>query len=60
MVLFRLYCHPWYIDYEHYPNGAADMAGYWQRRAFLAELSSLTAVQTGIRTTSTCSPTAEM
>lgn len=24
-----LFHHPWYINHDHYPNGAADMAGYW-------------------------------
>jgi hypothetical protein len=30
-----LFCHPWYIDYEQYPNGAADMAGYWAEARIL-------------------------
>ncbi|KAF4813317.1 hypothetical protein CGCTS75_v013758 [Colletotrichum tropicale] len=25
-TLFR---HPWYTDHDQYPNGVADMAGYW-------------------------------
>ncbi|KAL6361371.1 hypothetical protein LRP88_04839 [Fusarium phalaenopsidis] len=24
-----LFKHPWYVDYDQYLNGAADMAGYW-------------------------------
>ncbi|KAK7934571.1 hypothetical protein PG985_000066 [Apiospora marii] len=24
-----LFQHSWYVDYDQYPNGAADMAGYW-------------------------------
>ncbi|KAM0328054.1 hypothetical protein ACHAQA_005456 [Verticillium albo-atrum] len=24
-----LFYHPWYMDHEQYPNGAADLAGYW-------------------------------
>ncbi|KAK8112194.1 uncharacterized protein PG998_008651 [Apiospora kogelbergensis] len=24
-----LFQHSWYLDYDQYPNGAADMAGYW-------------------------------
>lgn len=30
-----LFQHPWYIDYEQYPNGAADMAGYWAESRIL-------------------------
>ncbi len=33
-----LFCHPWYIDYEQYPNGAADMAGYWAEACILGEV----------------------
>ena len=24
-----LFCHPWYRDYDQYPNGIADCVGYW-------------------------------
>lgn len=24
-----LFCHPWYRDYDQYPNGVADSVGYW-------------------------------
>ncbi|KAK7964464.1 hypothetical protein PG988_011438 [Apiospora saccharicola] len=24
-----LFHHPWYVDHDQYPSGAADMAGYW-------------------------------
>lgn len=30
-----LICHPWYIDYEQYSNGAADMSGYWAEARIL-------------------------
>ncbi|KAK0736494.1 hypothetical protein B0T21DRAFT_288287 [Apiosordaria backusii] len=31
-TLFR---HPWYADYEQYPNGVADMVGYWAESRIL-------------------------
>ncbi|KAK4204302.1 hypothetical protein QBC40DRAFT_293050 [Triangularia verruculosa] len=24
-----LFTHPWYVDYDQYPNSVADMVGYW-------------------------------
>jgi hypothetical protein len=24
-----LFCHPWYRDYDQYPEGIADCVGYW-------------------------------
>ncbi len=24
-----LFCHPWYRDYDQYPEGIADSVGYW-------------------------------
>lgn len=24
-----LFCHPWYRDYDQYPDGVADCVGYW-------------------------------
>ncbi|KAM6523988.1 hypothetical protein FSOLCH5_004595 [Fusarium solani] len=30
-----LFKHPWYVDYDQYPNGAADMAGYWAESRIL-------------------------
>jgi hypothetical protein len=24
-----LFCHEWYRDYDHYPEGIADCVGYW-------------------------------
>ncbi|KAM6535529.1 hypothetical protein FALCPG4_005085 [Fusarium falciforme] len=30
-----LFKHPWYVDYDQYPNGVADMAGYWAESRIL-------------------------
>lgn len=30
-----LFNHPWYVDHDQYPNGAADMAGYWAESRIL-------------------------
>ncbi|RSL58342.1 hypothetical protein CEP53_006170 [Fusarium sp. AF-6] len=30
-----LFQHPWYIDYKQYPNGVADMVGYWAESRIL-------------------------
>ncbi|KAJ4259710.1 hypothetical protein NW762_007641 [Fusarium torreyae] len=30
-----LFNHPWFIDYQQYPNGTADMAGYWAESRIL-------------------------
>ncbi|KAF4469570.1 hypothetical protein FALBO_3532 [Fusarium albosuccineum] len=30
-----LFNHPWYLDHDQYPEGAADMAGYWAESRIL-------------------------
>ena len=30
-----LFCHPWYRDYDQYPNGIADSVGYWAEARIL-------------------------
>lgn len=30
-----LFTHPWYLDYDQYPNGVADMVGYWAEARIL-------------------------
>lgn len=31
----HLFQHSWYVDYDQYPHGAADMAGYWAEAQIL-------------------------
>ncbi|KAK3313960.1 hypothetical protein B0H66DRAFT_567468 [Apodospora peruviana] len=30
-----LFCHSWYVDYEQYPDGVADVVGYWAENRIL-------------------------
>ncbi|KAF5988767.1 hypothetical protein FCOIX_304 [Fusarium coicis] len=32
---FTMFFHPWYLSHERYPNGIADMVGYWAESRIL-------------------------